>query len=83
MFKFIVSYCNFYEYSAQICVKAVQYANCQSFDVCYLLMEDWISERGNTFSGSMSIIDGEEGYLPTNSVMYFLFPCLFDSLKCS
>lgn len=61
MFKFIVSDCNFYECGVQICVKAVQYVSCQSFDVCHLLMTAWISERANLFSGSMSIMDGEEG----------------------
>lgn len=61
MFKFIVSGCNFYEYGIQIRVKAVQCASCQSFDVCHLLMTDWISERANLFSGSISIMDGEEG----------------------
>lgn len=61
MFKFIASGCNFYEYGIQICLKPVQYASCQSFDVCHLLMTDWISERPNLFCGSISIMYGEEG----------------------
>lgn len=45
----------------QIYVKAVQCVSCQNFDVFHLLKMDWISERADTFSGSMSIMDGEEG----------------------
>lgn len=45
MFEFIASQCNFCEYSAETWAKAVQCASCQMFDVCFLLMKGWISER--------------------------------------